>query len=256
RRRLMSLIGVTVRTQCYDKFKEVYSDSYQDILLMHEEASLLGSSPQTIAQRGQGFQKHYRRVIQILKSAAVKFGFEVAVVLCGKVVNEDGSLGHSYNTPGAVGFWETRCHASDDAIVGHLKAHVYNSTSLNAVDDAFNDGTRNDPSTPNSTPNHDPQLGGKCAWDKNFPWKGMSSALADANLCIRGYPAHKCLLPGEAHNENSRNKGIGALTQKEIAALVDGLKAGTMLVVKRPVITGIAPPPEWSHDGARRLFAN
>lgn len=30
-----------------------------------------------------------------------------------------------------------------------------NSTSLNAVDDAFNDGTRNDPSTPNSTPNHD-----------------------------------------------------------------------------------------------------
>ncbi|KAG1841743.1 uncharacterized protein F5891DRAFT_890057, partial [Suillus fuscotomentosus] len=57
--------GATVRTQCYDKFKEVYSDSYQDILLMHEEASLLGSSPQTIAQRGQGFQKHYRRVIQI-----------------------------------------------------------------------------------------------------------------------------------------------------------------------------------------------
>lgn len=62
----MSLIGVTVQTQCYDKFKEVYSDSYQDILLMHEEASLLGSSPQTIAQRGQGFQKHYRRVIQIV----------------------------------------------------------------------------------------------------------------------------------------------------------------------------------------------
>ncbi|KAG2744019.1 hypothetical protein P692DRAFT_20654448, partial [Suillus brevipes Sb2] len=212
----------TVRTQCYDKFKEAYPDSYQDILLMHEEASLLGSSPQTIAQRGHGFQKHYRRVIQILESAAMKSGFEAAIVLCGKVVNEDGSLGHSYNTPGAAGFWETRCRASDDAIVGHLKAHVYNTTSLAAVDEAFNDGTRNDPSTPNSTLNHDrdqsqapegrddglkwiklelirqvAQLGGKCAWDKNFPWKGMSSALADANLCIRGYPAHKCLLPGE-----------------------------------------------------------
>ncbi|KAG2094827.1 uncharacterized protein F5147DRAFT_778854 [Suillus discolor] len=183
---------------------------------------------------------------------------------------------------------------SCDAIVGHLKVHVYNSTSLTAVDDAFNDGTHNDPSTPNSTLNHDrdqsqapegwddslkwiklelirqvAQLGGKCTWDKNFSWKGMSSALADANLCIRGYPAHKCLLPGEAHNENSRNKGIGALMQKEIAVLVDGLKAGTMQVVKvdkahraavmaseRPVITGIAPPPEWPHDGARRLFAN
>jgi hypothetical protein len=115
----------------------------------------------------------------------------------------------------------------------------------------------------------------------------MSSALADANLCIRGYPAHKCLLPGEAHNENSKNKGIGALTQKEIVTLIDALKGGTMQVFKvdkahrgefclpfnmhfwvltshvaavmaseRPVITGIAPPPEWPHEGARRLFAN
>jgi hypothetical protein len=33
----------------------------------------------------------------------MKSGFEAAIVLCGKVVNEDGSLGHSYNTPGAAG---------------------------------------------------------------------------------------------------------------------------------------------------------
>jgi hypothetical protein len=115
----------------------------------------------------------------------------------------------------------------------------------------------------------------------------MSSVLADANLCIRGHPAHKCLLPGEAHNENSKNKGIGVLTQKEIVTLIDALKGGTMQVLKvdkahrgefclpftihfrvltsrvvavmaseRPVITGIAPPPEWPHEGARRLFAN
>ncbi|KAG1881253.1 hypothetical protein F4604DRAFT_1678839 [Suillus subluteus] len=286
--------SATVRTQCYDKFKEAYPDSYQDLLLMHEEASLLGSSPQTIAQRAQGFQKHYRRVIQILDSASIKSGFEAAIVLCGKVVNEDGSLGHSYNTPGAAGFWETRCRASDDAIIGHLKAHVYNGSSLAAVDEAFNDGTCNEPATPNSTLNNDrdhsqvpegwddaykwvklelikqvAQLGGKCAWDKNFPWKSMSSALADANLCIRGYPAHKCLLPGEAHNENSRNKGIRALTQKEIMVLIDALKAGTMQVAKvdkanrgavmaseRPVITGIAPPSDWPHAGACRLFVN
>ncbi|KAG2738615.1 hypothetical protein P692DRAFT_20758073, partial [Suillus brevipes Sb2] len=118
------LTGATVRKQCYESFKDTYPDSYQDLLLMHEEASLLGSTPQTIAQRGQGFQKHYRRVIQILESASIKSGFEAAVVLCGKVVNEDGLLGYSYNTPGAAGFWETRCRASDDAIIGHLKAHV------------------------------------------------------------------------------------------------------------------------------------
>ncbi|KAG2739564.1 hypothetical protein P692DRAFT_20755375 [Suillus brevipes Sb2] len=123
-RLFIDLTGATVRKQCYESFKDTYPDSYQDLLLMHEEASLLGSTPQTIAQCGQGFQKHYRRVIQILESASIKSGFEAAVVLCGKVVNEDGSLSYSYNTPGAAGFWETRCRASDDAIIRHLKAHV------------------------------------------------------------------------------------------------------------------------------------
>jgi hypothetical protein len=37
-----------------------------------------------------------------LKSAAIKSGFEAVIVLCGKVVNKDGSLGHLYNTPGAA----------------------------------------------------------------------------------------------------------------------------------------------------------
>lgn len=38
-----------------------------------------------------------------LKSAAIKSGFEVAIVLCGKAVNEDGSLGHLYNMSDATG---------------------------------------------------------------------------------------------------------------------------------------------------------
>ncbi|KAG1886297.1 hypothetical protein F4604DRAFT_1539616, partial [Suillus subluteus] len=114
----------------------------------------------------------------------------------------------------------------------------------------------------------------------------MGGALADANLCIRGYPTHKCLLPGEAHHKNSKNKGIGALTQKEISALAEALRAGTMHVTRvdkahrgkyqlyyvnnfilmlhvatviaseRPVITSEAPPSEWPHSGGRQLFAD
>lgn len=68
--------------------------------------------------------------------------------------------------------------------------------------------------------------------DKNFPWKLMPSALVEANLCIKGYPAHKCLLPGETHNEISKKKGIAALTQKEVTALADALKAGTMVICR------------------------
>ncbi|KAG1864822.1 hypothetical protein F4604DRAFT_1905288 [Suillus subluteus] len=252
--------SATMRTQCYDKFKEAYPDSYQDLLLMHEEASLLGSSPQTIAQQCTGIpetlpKSHPDCAVFSLElfsnSASIKSGFEAAIVLCGKVVNEDGSLGHSYNTPGAAGFWETRCRASDDAIIGHLKAHVYNGSSLAAVPEGRDDAYK---WVKLELIKQVAQLGGKCAWDKNFPWKSMSSALADANLCIRGYPAHKCLLPGEAHNENSRNKGIRALTQKEI--MVDKANRGAVMASERPVITGIAPPSDWPHAGARRLFVN
>ncbi|KAG1856838.1 hypothetical protein C8R48DRAFT_775782 [Suillus tomentosus] len=284
--------SATMRTQCYDKFKVAYPDTYQDILSMHEEVSLLGSSPQTIVQRGQTFQKHYRRVVNILESGSVKFGFEAAIVLCGKVVNEDGSLGHCYNTPGAAGFWETRCRASDDAIIGHLKAHVYNTTSLSTVDDAFKDdidANLEDASTTNNLDQSSDIVEGRddgLKWvknqiikqvarlarpgtgfnDKNFPWKLMPAALVEANLCIKGYPAHKCLLPGETHNEISKKKGIAALTQKEVTALVDALKAGTMVISKseyerpaviaseKPVVTGEAPPSDWAHSGARQLF--
>lgn len=62
----------------------------------------------------------------------------------------------------------------------------------------------------------------------------MPAGLLEANLSIHGYPAHKCLLPGEAHSKLGLNKGIGALMQKEIAALVDSLKGGTMRIIQFP----------------------
>ncbi|KAG1873296.1 hypothetical protein C8R48DRAFT_669895 [Suillus tomentosus] len=286
--------SATVRRQCYEKFKMAFPDTYQDILSRHEEASLLGSSPQTIAQRAQAFQKHYRSVSSLLESGSARFGFEAAIVLCGKVVNEDGSLGHCYNTPGAAGFWETRCRASDDAMIGHLKAHVYNGTSLSLVNEAFPD-IDDSRDNPTSNLNNDVEqfsdvvegrrddslkwlkneidrqivnLGGKKS-RKIFPWKLMPAMLVEANLCIKGYPAHKCLLPGEAHSKPGVNKGIGALMQKEVGALAESLKAGTMWLVQfpskdraaiiasqKPVIEGEAPPPNWPHPGARRMFIN
>jgi len=61
----------------------------------------------------------------------------------------------------------------------------------------------------------------------------MPSALASSGLNIEGYPTHKCLMPGKSHDPTLKNnKGIGVLTFKEVAALVDAFKAGTMQVVK------------------------
>ncbi|KAG1879477.1 hypothetical protein C8R48DRAFT_571805, partial [Suillus tomentosus] len=49
--------SVTVRKECYAKFKEQYPDTYQDILDMHDEISLLSGLPQTVGQRAQAFQR-------------------------------------------------------------------------------------------------------------------------------------------------------------------------------------------------------
>ncbi|KAG2159671.1 uncharacterized protein EDB93DRAFT_1099174 [Suillus bovinus] len=251
-----------IRTQYYDKFKEAFPNSYQDILLMHEEAYI-------IAQTG------------IPKALSKN--------------NTDSLKRPLYSVANKVQFWETRCHTSDDAIISHLKSHVYNSMSLSVINEVFKDS--NDGSCDNlSTPSNDQfgdikegqdnvlkwvkqeiirqvaQLGGlgsKTTWDKNFPWKVMGGALTDASLSIRGYPGHKCLLPGEAHSENLKNKGIGALTQKEVSALIEVLKAGTMHIARvdkahrsaviaseRPVIICEAPSSDWPHPDGRRLFAD
>ncbi|KAG2088056.1 uncharacterized protein F5147DRAFT_549499, partial [Suillus discolor] len=117
----------------YERFKKTYPDTYQDILDTYEELDIL-TDTQTIAQCTQSFQKNYKRVGSILDGAAARQGFEAALVMCGNIVNEDASLGHVHMTPGAGGFFEKRCRASDHAIIGHMKAHVYNTTSLAAVE--------------------------------------------------------------------------------------------------------------------------
>ncbi|KAG0706005.1 hypothetical protein DFH29DRAFT_1077381 [Suillus ampliporus] len=279
-----------LRTRCYEKFKDTFPDAYQDILDMFDEATVLGAATQTVSQHGQSFQRLCKKVAGILDSSAVRFGFEAAVVLCGKIVNQDASLGHVHTTPGAGG---TRCRADDDAIIAHIKAHVFNAALLSAVEESFNDvdddnqgiesSLRDDTSDIQIMEGREVALkwlkrelarqvehcGGKFVSDKNFPWKLMPNALANDRLRITGYPAHKCLLPGEYHSNTSKSKAIGGLMQKEISALVDALKAGTMVVVKvhakfqaaiiaseAPVIIGEAPPSDYPHPGARRMFAD
>jgi hypothetical protein len=84
------------------------------------------------------------------------------------------------------------------------------------------------------------EQGGKHIPPGDFPWKRMTSSLADDGLYIEGYPAHKCLMPGEYSTTSSKSKGIGGLTREGIAALVEALKAGTMRIVKSTSRRGLS----------------
>ncbi|KAG1843342.1 hypothetical protein DFJ58DRAFT_731631 [Suillus subalutaceus] len=99
-------------------------------------------------------------------------------------------------------------------------------------------------------------FGGKFGTNRTFPWKLMPNALADDNVCIKGYPAHKCLLPGESCRitSSAKSKGVAGLTQKEVTILVEALKAKSMN--EWPVIFGEAPPLDYPHAHARCLFVD
>ncbi|KAG1847695.1 hypothetical protein DFJ58DRAFT_843138 [Suillus subalutaceus] len=244
--------SATLRRKCYEKFKDTFPDTYQDILSKHEEVALLSSSPQTIGPARTSIPK---TLSECDEHPPLDLDLKQPLYYVVKWLMKMVRLVILTNTPGAGGFWEMRCRASDDMIIGHLKAHVYNTTSLSAVDDAFPETGDDSHQKQTPTITHDIDQasdvveGGQednlkfvkqeitrqaakfCCnihGGKIFPWKLMPATLLEANLSIQGYPAHKCLFPSEAHT----------------AAIAS----------EKPIIEGEAPPSEWPHHGARRLF--
>ncbi|KAG1779267.1 hypothetical protein EV702DRAFT_1195243 [Suillus placidus] len=280
--------SATVRRNCYELFKAAFPDKWQNILELHEQSAMLLSIPQTVAMRGQEFQKFCAKISGLMDSAAARYGFEAAFVACGKVVNQDGSLGLAYTTPGAEGFWISCCRADEDTIIGHLKAQVYNLTSLGVVEEAFEEdsiviegnlrGASAPPSESLDISKHGIKwikdellrqidvLGGKLTSTKIFPWKTLPSELTRMSMIIKGYP-EDVLLPGGFHT--TVNKGIANLTLKETGIVIAALKAGTMSIKKVseakqaqvltsecPVVEGAPPAADSVHTAGRHLFVN
>ncbi|KAG1788299.1 uncharacterized protein HD556DRAFT_1447895 [Suillus plorans] len=253
--------SATVRRNCYELFKAAFPDKWQNILELHEQSAMLLGIPQTVAMRGQEFHKFGTKISGLMDSAAARYGFEAAFVACGKVVNQDGSLGLAHTTPGAEGFWKSRCRADEDTIIGHLKAS--NLTSLGVVEEAFDEdsigidanvrGASVPPSESLDISKHGIKwikdelhrqidaLGGKLTSNKIFPWKTLPSELTR----------------------------IANLTLKETGIVIAALKAGTMSIKKIaeakrakvltsecPVVEGAPPAADSVHTAGRRLFVN
>ncbi|KAG1784330.1 uncharacterized protein HD556DRAFT_1315168 [Suillus plorans] len=282
--------SATVRRNCYELFKAAFPDKWQNILELHEQSAMLLGIPQTVAMRGQEFHKFGTKISGLgrqMDSAAARYGFEAAFVACGKVVNQDGSLGLAHTTPGAE-VWKSRCRADEDTIIGHLKAQVYNLTSLGVVEEAFDEdsigidanvrGASVPPSESLDISKHGIKwikdelhrqidaLGGKLTSNKIFPWKTLPSELTRMSMIIKGYP-EDMLLPGGFHT--TVNKGIANLTLKETGIVIAALKAGTMSIKKIaeakrakvltsecPVVEGAPPAADSVHTAGRRLFVN
>ncbi|KAN0087820.1 hypothetical protein V8E55_006441, partial [Tylopilus felleus] len=79
-------------SRCYKRFIEDQGKQWREILEVYELTEIMKSPDQTISQWAQTFQKIHRKISHILDTAAVKHGFQSALVMCGNIINEDSSL--------------------------------------------------------------------------------------------------------------------------------------------------------------------
>ncbi|KAG2364621.1 hypothetical protein BDR07DRAFT_1482240 [Suillus spraguei] len=278
--------STNVHSKCYDAFKKSFPNDWQDILEIYGESSLFLGGPQTVSAQGQEFQKFTKKLSGLMDIGSAHFGFEAALVACGKVVNQDRSLGMAHTTSGANGFWLSCCKADKDTIISHLKAQVYNIASLTVFDEAFQDEVMIVQGNTHVDPPAElvdiPKNGSKWIKDeichqikqhncklsslKIFPWKTLPSALTHMSLVIKGYP-EDVLLPSEIHS--NANKGIANLTLKEISIIVAALQAGSMSIKKVseanksklvtsevPILVGAPPAVDSMHLAGCCLFTN
>ncbi|KAH7903934.1 hypothetical protein BJ138DRAFT_1019833 [Hygrophoropsis aurantiaca] len=86
-----------IRSQCFHLFREQQAN-YKEILETHDNLMKYSEGPQTLSQRQRGFDRIVDKITNLMDSAAAKYGFESALVMCGSVIHEDAGLGRAHTT--------------------------------------------------------------------------------------------------------------------------------------------------------------
>ncbi|KAG1904934.1 uncharacterized protein F5891DRAFT_1183575 [Suillus fuscotomentosus] len=253
---------------CWDAVTLTIQGEY--ILNTFDETRIASGPPLTVAQWSQEFTRLTKKVTSLLDLATAKHGFEAALLMCGKVVNQDASIGYIHMTPGAEEFWASRCRADDNTMVGHFKAHVYHLASLAVVEDVYGEGGLK-PSKKNiALPGRRTRMPGVIEDDdevqevpNNVDWKtladhiqcikvGITSMFSDLGGKLTAWsgtfpwkllPAELAhhwfvmkgypedmLMPGEPRVTVARPKGISDFDKRERVILADALRSGRLTI--------------------------
>ncbi|KII84488.1 hypothetical protein PLICRDRAFT_179314 [Plicaturopsis crispa FD-325 SS-3] len=131
--------NVNVRSACYKAFKRDHPHHWEEMLETFETMLLYSTTSHTVARRAREFDRVAEAMIRMANLNAIKHSLDIAFVIGGNVVNQDSSLAKVYETSGATGFFEQRCRADADTLIGHFKSHIYDKVSMSAVAEAFDD---------------------------------------------------------------------------------------------------------------------
>ncbi|PIL33333.1 hypothetical protein GSI_04784 [Ganoderma sinense ZZ0214-1] len=132
---------VNIRQLCYKAFMADVHPAGPNILKTYSMAEALkgGSMSQSYVERKAEFHRVKDRLTDIMKQSESLHGFSGVFAIVGNVPNSDSGLGVVYETNHAKEFFLTRCRADKDAVLTHLKAHVYNNSSHTLVDLTFDE---------------------------------------------------------------------------------------------------------------------
>ncbi|KIM57584.1 hypothetical protein SCLCIDRAFT_130146, partial [Scleroderma citrinum Foug A] len=213
--------------KCYKLFKKEHPDTWQDILIKFEDSTHYTETGKTASQQQQLFNKSVKCFTQLFSALLKVHGIKGAFVMVGSIVNQDASLGHMYTTPSTEDFFMERCHADNDAIISHFKAHIYNRSSLACLTEAFNTdksdkgkGKEQDNMTQDviDLMSDNERHGQSWASGKLFPWKQLLQKFGqNALVCVNWLAV---LFPGQECSSCSKPKGISNLTIVECTQIV------------------------------------
>ncbi|KAI0371632.1 hypothetical protein BV20DRAFT_153020 [Pilatotrama ljubarskyi] len=127
------------RRLCYKAFKEDYGEDKAKAILetFRQLQGANAGQSQTVAQRRTIFKKHSAKLADLMNAGEELHGFSGALLLVGSSVNSDAGLATVHMTKNAEGFFEEKCRADEDIIIGHMRALVYHNVSQYTVNLAW-----------------------------------------------------------------------------------------------------------------------
>ncbi|KAF9479009.1 hypothetical protein BDN70DRAFT_895302 [Pholiota conissans] len=276
---------------CYKKFCSAKPNTFDSILrAWHRLDQMEESSAElTIGRRSKEFKRHVQQLETLIRKASSMYGFETFCITLGAVVNQDQNLAEIVGSESTTDFFLERFRTPDIVALGHMKAHVYDRLSKQAMLEdsgstapipgasaaAVKSETTPGPvgeltSVPGANELKERLIQIAKPHNINITkgtlliWKGLARVVANAGCVFVNWP-EDVPFPADEKSKNG-SKGISALKQPARALLLASFdhpthplmlekKFGSTAVPKsHPVIIGAPPESSSPHAFGRRKF--